>query len=191
MISFVIGNGNSRSLFSLENLRPLGTTYGCNALYRDFIPEVLVAVDERMIRELAEQNPPCKVYVRKLFGTQGETKFEVIKPSLGWASGPTAVWLATQSTTSVICMIGFDCSSLENGNINNIYAGSNNYASKDSKQCSTVSWERQLDEVVKNTPHISFVRVVTAQTKSLPIRYNNYKEILDTDFESFIFSKTS
>ena len=42
---FCIGNGESRKGFDLETLRTHGTIYGCNAIYRDFMPDVLTAVD--------------------------------------------------------------------------------------------------------------------------------------------------
>ena len=42
---FCIGNGESRKDFDLETLRPHGKIYGCNALYRDFTPDVIIAVD--------------------------------------------------------------------------------------------------------------------------------------------------
>ena len=41
--AFVLGNGVSRKEIDLESLRKWGKTYGCNALYRDFAPDVLVA----------------------------------------------------------------------------------------------------------------------------------------------------
>ena len=42
---FCIGNGESRKDFNLERLRQFGKIYGCNGLYRDFTPDVLVAMD--------------------------------------------------------------------------------------------------------------------------------------------------
>ena len=47
--AFCIGNGESRKGFDLEQLRPHGKIYGCNALYRDFTPDVLVAVDHAYV----------------------------------------------------------------------------------------------------------------------------------------------
>ena len=38
--------------FDLEKLRPHGVIYGCNALYRDFTPDVLVAVDHGICHEI-------------------------------------------------------------------------------------------------------------------------------------------
>jgi len=49
---FCIGNGESRKDFDLNKLKPHGKIYGCNALYRDFTPDVLVAVDGGIIHEI-------------------------------------------------------------------------------------------------------------------------------------------
>ena len=49
---FCIGNGTSRDGFDLERLRPHGKIYGCNALYRDFTPDVLCAVDQGIMHEI-------------------------------------------------------------------------------------------------------------------------------------------
>lgn len=49
---FCIGNGTSRNGFNLESLRPFGKIYGCNALYRDFTPDVLCAVDQGIMHEI-------------------------------------------------------------------------------------------------------------------------------------------
>ena len=39
---FALGNGESRLQLDLEKLRGHGKIYGCNAIYRDFIPDVLI-----------------------------------------------------------------------------------------------------------------------------------------------------
>ena len=49
---FCIGNGESRKDFDLEKLRPHGKIYGCNALYRDFKPDVLISVDNGIMHEI-------------------------------------------------------------------------------------------------------------------------------------------
>ena len=49
---FLIGNGESRIDFDLTQLRKYGKIYGCNALYRDFTPDVLVAVDQGISHEI-------------------------------------------------------------------------------------------------------------------------------------------
>jgi len=50
---FLIGNGGSRKDFDLNQLRPHGKIYACNAIYRDgFRPDVLVAVDHGIMHEI-------------------------------------------------------------------------------------------------------------------------------------------
>jgi len=49
MIAHILGNGPSRTQFDLTKLE---NTYGCNALYRDFSPDTLVAVDIPMQIEI-------------------------------------------------------------------------------------------------------------------------------------------
>ena len=46
---FIIGNGESRIGFDLEKLRDYGKIYGCNSLYKDFTPDALIAIDERIM----------------------------------------------------------------------------------------------------------------------------------------------
>jgi len=48
----VLGNGESRKGIDLESLRKEGPIYGCNALHRDFSPDVLCATDWDMIFEI-------------------------------------------------------------------------------------------------------------------------------------------
>ena len=60
---FCIGNGESRVGFDLEKLRPHGKIYGCNAIYRDFMPDVITAVDHGIMHEIYHaglaQKIPC------------------------------------------------------------------------------------------------------------------------------------
>ena len=60
---FCVGNAESRKNIDLEKLRQHGKIYGCNALYRDFTPDVLVAVDMGIMHEIYNsgyaQNNQC------------------------------------------------------------------------------------------------------------------------------------
>jgi hypothetical protein len=49
---FCIGNGESRKDFNLDLLKPYGKIYGCNALYREYTPDVLVSVDHGIMHEI-------------------------------------------------------------------------------------------------------------------------------------------
>ena len=60
---FCIGNGESRKGFDLDKLKPFGKIYGCNAIYRDYMPDVLTAVDHGIMHEIyhagVAQKIPC------------------------------------------------------------------------------------------------------------------------------------
>jgi len=49
---FLIGNGESRKGFDLNLLKPFGKIYGCNAIYREYTPDVLVSVDHGIMHEI-------------------------------------------------------------------------------------------------------------------------------------------
>ena len=53
--AFIIGNGESRNIFPIENLKGKGIIYGCNAIYRDhpMLCDHIVAVNPPMYEELA------------------------------------------------------------------------------------------------------------------------------------------
>ena len=85
---FCIGNGESRQGFDLEQLRKHGTIYGCNAIYRDFMPDVLTAVDHGIMHEIyhagiAQKIPcyfrdwtkvPAMTYEQMLYGAMDKTE---------------------------------------------------------------------------------------------------------------------
>jgi len=50
---FVLGNGESRLQLDLKALGRCGVVYGCNALYRDYTSDALIAVDGGMMHEIA------------------------------------------------------------------------------------------------------------------------------------------
>ena len=54
--AFVIGNGESRNIFPIDNLKDQGVVYGCNAIYRDRpgLCDHIVAVDPPMYEELKQ-----------------------------------------------------------------------------------------------------------------------------------------
>jgi len=51
-VAYIIGNGTSRLEFDLDTLREKGTSFGCNALYREWIPDFLVAIDDKITEEI-------------------------------------------------------------------------------------------------------------------------------------------
>ena len=66
--AFIIGNGESRNIFPIKDLKNKGIIYGCNAIYRDYpnLCEHIVAVNPPMYEELKEwyneTKPNSKIY---------------------------------------------------------------------------------------------------------------------------------
>ena len=55
-VAWIIGNGPSRKGVDLNDLD--GTTFGCNALYRDFTPDYLLSGDAGVIKEICSTDYP-------------------------------------------------------------------------------------------------------------------------------------
>jgi len=96
--AFVLGNGFGRKHIDLHKLKAHGTVYGCNALYREFVPDHLVCVDTKMIIEVADAgyNKHYSVWSNENKLTRATPNINIINPNKGWSSGPTAMLLASQ-----------------------------------------------------------------------------------------------
>ena len=55
-VAFVLGNGESRKGIQIEDLKKHGTVFACNGVYRTERPDWLVAVDPKMMKEIAESD---------------------------------------------------------------------------------------------------------------------------------------
>lgn len=49
---FLIGNGETRKGLDLNKFKTKGKVLGCNALYRDFTPDILISVDHGIMHEI-------------------------------------------------------------------------------------------------------------------------------------------
>ncbi len=129
--ALVIGNGRSRLQFDLHELHKIFTTYGCNALYRDFMPDYLVALDRYMAYEILDN----KIDQMTEFYSQNDSTFNRYKDSkinyvicdrrLG-DSGTSAMRLAAKNKHKKVYMIGFDYTD-NNRYTDNVYSGTKHY----------------------------------------------------------------
>ena len=162
-IGFVCGNGTSREIVNLELLRPYGKIYACNAVYRQFNPDYLVAVDTKMILEINKSGyqhnhevwtNPNKAYTRF-------KNFNYFQPSKGWSSGPTALWLASQHKNDIIYILGFDYKGLDDGKkLNNLFADTPNYKKSSDSATFFGNWSRQTQNVISTNSKTKFIRVI-------------------------------
>ena len=128
-ISFLIGNGESRKDIDLETLRGKGTIIGCNALYRDFAPDVLLAVDQKMINEVIAKGYTKDNYVvipKNRHAKLNNARLKQNAYTLGLdkynTCGGAAMQYAGQMKTDIAYLLGYDCYG------GNVYFGTENYA---------------------------------------------------------------
>lgn len=166
-IAFVLGNGISRQGLPLNDINKHGHIYGCNALFRDYTPDVLVATDKPIALHIEETGYALKnkFYTRR--PTVGRGALAIPKPYYGFSSGPVAVALAALQHYTKIYMIGFDLGPTQNQQFNNLYANSEFYKPSGSHPTYTGNWVRQIKQICKEFPTTKFVRVCGATTARL------------------------
>lgn len=162
MTAFVLGNGVSRTAVNLETLRQFGKLYGCNALYRTFRPDVLVATDRGMAREIEESGyaQHWPFYTRRPLPRSGAQIID--RPYYGFSSGPVAIALAAKDKHDPVVLLGFDLGPDSNGRFNNIYAGTENYKPQGSEPTFTGNWTRQITRLMKEFHKQTFIRIMGA-----------------------------
>lgn len=191
-VAFILGNGTSRSSIDPNNLKPYGKIYGCNALYRTFAPDYLVAVDVKMVLEISKSGYQHRnvVWTNPNKSYQRIQNLNFFQPSKGWSSGPTALWLASQHRYERIFILGFDYKGLNEGvKFNNIYADTVNYKKSTDGATFFGNWLRQTASVIKEHPHIQYYRVI-APDNYCPEelnKFNNLKTIFVDDFKKMFY----
>ncbi len=184
---FVLGNGTSRASIDLDHLKSNGKVYACNAVYRTFEPDYLIAVDVKMILEINKAGYQHKniVWTNPNKSYQHVQNLNFFKPSKGWSSGPTALWLASQHGYGTIYMLGFDYKGLNDGKkLNNIYADTRNYKKSSDGATFFGNWMRQTRTVLKENPNVNFVRVIQPDNYN-PDELNTFDNYSTMNIEDF------
>lgn len=166
-IAFVLGNGQSRSGLSLHDLKKHGSVYGCNALVRDFAPDVLVATDRPIAAHIEQTGYPKhnKFYTRRPGPDSGS--LVIPKPYFGFSSGPVATALAALDQHQRIYMLGFDLGPTQNKQFNNLYAGTEFYKEVGSNPTYTGNWIKQIQQICREFANTKFIRVCGSTTARL------------------------
>jgi len=166
-IAFVLGNGISRQNVDLSMLKQRGQIYGCNALFREFTPDVLVATD-RPIAEHIQHKGYAKTnrfHTRRPIDGLGARA--VPHEYFGYSSGPIAVSLAALDGHRRIYMLGFDMGPGPENKINNLYAGTEFYKRVDAPPTFTGNWIKQITKITQDQRNIKFIRVVGPTTAKI------------------------
>jgi hypothetical protein len=185
--SFVFGNGRTRLNMGFEEVKPYGLIYACNAVYRDFSPDYLVAVDSKMVNEINESKYQLtnQVWTNYVPSYKNYEKFNYFEPNLGWSSGPTALNLATSHEPDEVYIFGFDYEGLK-GKINNVYANSNNYKKSTDPATYHGNWLKQTEKIIKDNATVNYYRVNVENFFDPPWRYDNYKRIFFNEFRDIM-----
>jgi hypothetical protein len=200
----VIGNGESRLEFDLTYFLPYKTgpldtswhnpkgrrnffTYGCNALYRDFSPDFLIATGEEIIEEVVKSGfcDTNIVYANSWVLPEYPGKFHYIPENPSYNSGTLAAYMAAFDGHKKVFLLGFDGNDTPNVNCN-VYNNTNGYPSRDNYTPEDF-WVNSLKLVMDTYNDTEFVRVAPYNTFRTPEAWKYCLNFRTIDFRQFVF----
>ena len=189
-----IGNGESRAGFDLNYIANhqgglLGAnklqSYGCNALYRDFTPDFLIATGSVIVDEIANSGYTANniVYSTADVVLKYPGKFYLIPQNVQFDAGAIAAYMACFDGHKKVFLLGYDHYDMESG-INNVYKDTNGYPSGDATDNGEF-YAVSLRDVVSTYSDVEFVRVMPHDTHWIHSRLTplpNFRQINYRDF---------
>lgn len=162
--AYCIGNGPSRKGFDLTRLTATGQTYGCNALYRDFVPDFIFSIDSPITLTMVNDKvyEKCIHYSTSLevnrYPKGGPSHLHLIPNNPHWICGNQAIWTAGVHGHKNIYLLGYDFREYGEGQLNNIYQGTENYGER---HADTIfdGWLKQFRDMLKLRPYVNYVMV--------------------------------
>jgi hypothetical protein len=162
--AFIIGNGETRRGFDLTRLKPYGTIFGCNALYRDYypgfeVPDYLVAIDDGIIGEIEQQQdfPSQRVIFPPADERWEPAECNRDRPRSN--AGMNAMREAIKMGYDQLICLGFDfLVQGEEYNTSNIYDGTRNYGPNTrANSADNPGRYNYLNWLVCNNPEVDFI----------------------------------
>jgi hypothetical protein len=162
--AFALANGVSRQGLDLPWIHHYGPIFGCNALYKDFEPDVLVATDAPISGRIQDSGYSQRriFYTRRCLPNSGAR--QIPKKYYGNSSGPVAAALAAIDGHKHVYLIGYDLGPGHDGKFNNVYAGTEFYKAQGTPPTFTGNWIKQISTVIQDFPQIRWTRVCGATT---------------------------
>ena len=167
-----IGNGEYRKNLDIKKIAELGTTYGSNAIFRDYNVDFLICCDKRMVLEALSYGYESLIYTRKdwipgpdIFPHNVKSfpafiweENEKWKQTFHWGSGLHAVYIALIHGHKELIIIGHDFWGIgDNGRLhNNLYKGTDNYEGVDHHDIDPSFWIKQFELLAGKFPTIQF-----------------------------------
>lgn len=160
--AYCIGNGPSRQNFDLNKLKATGQTYGCNALYRDFMPDYIFSVDTKMTTEMIENEVGRKTFhyapALEVNRKQSKGMLHLIPNNPHWISGNQAFWTAGVHGHKNIYLLGYDFREYGRGQLNNIYQDTLCYGERHDDKIFE-GWLKQFRDMIKMRPYVNYTVV--------------------------------
>jgi hypothetical protein len=183
--AFVLGNGISRKTIAPASLQPLGKIYGCNALYREFTPDVLVATDRPIATAIQESGYAQNniFYTRRPIDGLGAHRVPALY--FGYSSGPISTAVAAIDGHQLIYLLGFDMGPAKNQQFNNVYADTEFYKSSTAAPTFTGNWIKQLIKIAQDFPLAEFVRVHGPTTAEIT-QFTTVPNLKSMDLSTFL-----
>jgi hypothetical protein len=193
--AIAIGNGESRLQFDLAHIaRHKGglfgadrlQSYGCNALYRDFTPDFLVAVGDTIVEEIANSGfcDDHIVYAHGQHLSQYSEKFYLIPQNVSYDAGSLAVYLACFDGHKKVFLLGYDGYDMP-GPVNNVYKDTNGYPAG-TEIHSENFWNLSLLSVIQTYQDVDFVSVMPTPNWYVPTEIAKQTNFRQVDFRNFV-----
>jgi hypothetical protein len=186
--AFIIGNGTSRKEFDLTRLKPYGTVFGCNALYRDFpnnsFPDYIVSIDDGIITEIEGSGFPSRRFIVPPIDERWEpAECNVNRPRSN--AGMNAMREAIKMDHEQLICLGFDfLIQDDNQLLSNIYDGTDNYGeSTRASARDNPGRVNYLQWLVREHPEVDFIFIfpdIKNITKIVGenVYFNTYENLL-------------
>jgi len=187
-VAFVLGNGKSRlAVDPQQDLLGKGIIYACNAIYREFMPNVLISTDKPISDKIQLEGIPERVkhWTRRPLPESKSHKIE--RPYYGMSSGPVAISRAALDGHTHIYFLGFDLGS-DNGLLNNIYGSTEFYKANTDKATFAGNWIYQINQITREFRKPQFIRVTGPESQPVDWenKFNNLTEMYMDDFKVMI-----
>jgi hypothetical protein len=190
----ILGNGPSRLDFNLNYIknhrggllanRAL-QSYGCNALYRDFTPDFLIARGNSIIKEIADSGYTDDniVYTDAIHTLEYPNKFYLTPHDPYADAGTTAAYIAAFDGHKNIYLLGFDGQDTPGHNYN-VYAGTAGYEAV-TGEARTYAWRQNFRQLAQVYNDVMFSFVFKESTRLMPTEFRDLLNVEIINYNKF------
>jgi hypothetical protein len=190
-----IGNGESRADFDMRFIQHHQggllaknklQSYACNAAYRDFTPDFLIATGDDITKEIVSNGytPGNIVYTNSSNLVKYPNNFYLIPQDLPFDAGSIAVYMACFDGHKKVFLMGYDHYDIA-GPINNIYKNTNGYLN-DTDTDNGEFFARTLSDVMSTYSDVEFVRVMPRKTHYVHPLFAPLVNFRQIDYNEFV-----